>query len=460
MDTTDFIAKARLLHGDRYDYTQTVYSGSHSRLIISCKEHGDFYQLACNHSAGMGCLKCAKASAGNRRRLTQEEFLIKANKAHNNSYEYSLTKYKDAKTKIEIICKLHGKFNILPSNHLSGSGCQICGRIISNNNQKISTSQFIKKAKNIHGLKYNYDKVSYINNKINVTINCKIHGDFLQTPLNHIKCQGCPQCGILVAAAKHVKPINDFVEKAKTVHGDKYDYSNAKHFGNRNIKVFIECLKCNKIFEQSPANHLRGAGCPDCAIENAAKSITGREGHRASKEHFVKKAVSIHGNKYDYSKSDYKTSKVKVLIYCPEHNTDFYITPDEFYQGTTGCKRCYLTESRGERKIRLWLENNKLRYEEEKKFESCRMNKKGIMRFDFYLPEHNLLIEYDGKQHFTPSGNPAWRGNPIIRFIQTQQRDKFKNNWAKNNNYKLIRIPYTEFKNINQILNKDIIGDK
>lgn len=391
--------------------------------------------------------------------LTTEEFLIKAGKVHNNSYDYSLVKYKDTKTKIDIICKLHGKFSILPKNHLRGSGCQACGRIISNSNQKISTIQFIKNAKKIHGEKYNYDKVNYINNKTTVIIKCKIHGDFLQVPMNHINHQGCPQCGTLTAATKHVKSIDDFIEKAKIIHSNKYDYSDVKHFGNRVIKVSIKCLKCNKIFKQSPANHLRGAGCPYCARENCVKALTGNNCRKVSKEYFVKKSISVHGNKYDYSKSDYKTSKTKVLIYCPQHNTNFYIKPEEFYQGTTGCKGCYSTESRGERKIRLWLENNKLSYEEEKKFESCRISKNGIMRFDFYLKEYNLLIEYDGEQHFRPSRNPAWRGNPIIKFIQIQQRDKFKNNWAKNNGYDLLRIPYTEYKNIANILEEKLAGE-
>lgn len=129
------------------------------------------------------------------------------------------------------------------------------------------------------------------------------------------------------------------------------------------------------------------------------------------------------------------------LCSCGNHN---YVTQNDLVSGSVqscGCTK----KSRGERKIIQILTENNIKFEEQKTFPNGRYpNTQQLMRFDFYLPDYNILIEYDGEQHFRPVN--GWGGED--RFLQQQQRDNYKNDWCKNHNIKLIRIPYTEYNNI------------
>jgi hypothetical protein len=158
-------------------------------------------------------------------------FISKATKIHGYRYDYSNVNYINAKTKINIICKIHGEFEQTPSNHLSKYNCQKCAK-----NFKLDTLGFIKKAKEVHKALYDYSKVEYINADTKIIIICKIHGEFTQIPDFHVnrKC-GCPKC------ANNVKlELLEFIEKAKQIHKDTYNYSKVEYINNR-IPVIIIC---------------------------------------------------------------------------------------------------------------------------------------------------------------------------------------------------------------------------
>lgn len=124
------------------------------------------------------------------------KFISKAMLVHGNKYDYSNVIYQSAKTKIEISCHLHGPFYQVPNNHLSGYGCKKCGRVAASKNQKLTISDFITKATNIHSNTYDYSKSLYKNYDTKLEIVCKIHGSFWMTATNHINGkQGCPVCG-------------------------------------------------------------------------------------------------------------------------------------------------------------------------------------------------------------------------------------------------------------------------
>lgn len=169
----------------------------------------------------------------------------------------TIVKYKNTETKVTIICPVHGEFEQRPGMHLRGNGCIKCAVYFRSNNKKLTTEDFIKKAKEVHGDKYNYSKVDYRGNKIKVTIICSIHGEFEQPPSNHLQGQGCPNCGGTVKLT-----TNEFIEKARVVHGDLYDYSKVDYKTNRD-KVTIIC-PIHGGFEQKPSGHLLGSGCPKC----------------------------------------------------------------------------------------------------------------------------------------------------------------------------------------------------
>ena len=268
-------------------------------------------------------------------------FISKANKIHGDRYDYSKVNYINAKTKINIICKQHGEFSQTPSNHLSNFNCQKCA-----NNLKLNTLGFIEKATQIHKDKYDYSKVNYINADTQIIIICKIHGKFIQIPDFHInrKC-GCPKC------SNNVK-LNtlEFIEKATQIHGNKYDYSKVNYINNNTI-IILNCIKHGD-FTQQPYVHLLNHGCPSCI-----------------------------------NKTEFK----------------FFNKIQEIYPTL---KRQYKVE---------WCKN------------------KICLPFDFVIEEFKIIIEIDGPQHFTQVSN--WT-SPEIQI----EKDKYKIICANNNGFSVIRL--------------------
>ena len=228
---------------------------------------------------------------------TKEEFIVKAREVHGNKYDYSKAEYVNSKTKVCIICPTHGEFWQAPENHIiQKQGCPKC----SHRSYKLENEEFLKKAKEVHGDRYDYSKVKYVNNRTKIRIICQEHGEFCQTPYKHLIGQSCPKC-----AGKNIT-TQEIVERFKKIHGEKYDYTNVKYEGTE-TKVRIVCPTHGE-FLQTPHGHLSGQGCPYCC--NTKK---------LSKDLFIEKAKNVHGDKYDYSKVEYVNNKTKVCIVCPKH---------------------------------------------------------------------------------------------------------------------------------------------
>lgn len=230
INTKIFKKRAIEKHNDKYDYSKVEYITSRTKVIIICKEHGEFRQRASAHLLGAGCPECGLLKRAKTQALTMEQFIEKAIKVHGNRYDYSLINYTNRYNKIEIICKKHGKFNQSSGHHLSGQGCPKCGGKI-----KLNTEEFKKRAIEKHGNRYDYLKVKYINAKIKVEIICKKHGTFFQIPGNHIFGQGCPKC-----SNSYKKSTEEFIKQIKEIFADKYNYSKVK-YKNEKTKVIIIC---------------------------------------------------------------------------------------------------------------------------------------------------------------------------------------------------------------------------
>lgn len=127
----------------------------------------------------------------------------------------------------------------------------------------------------------------------------------------------------------HRKTTSQFVEEAQRVHGDKFDYSEVEYF-NTHKPVRIKCRQCGIVFMQEPSSHLAGCGCPRCSKKQTHK--------RVNQEMFIAKARVVHGDKYDYSKTDYQNMRSKVLIVCPRHG-EFWQRAQSHIQGH-GCPEC------------------------------------------------------------------------------------------------------------------------
>ena len=182
--TEEFIRRAKKVHGDKYDYSKVEYKGTHTKVCIICPIHGEFFQTPNNHLHGQGCLAC-----GGRKQLTKEEFIQKAREVHGDKYDYSKVEYVNKNTKVKIICPIHGEFFQTPNNHLQGHGCHKCVGC-----KQLTKEEFIQKAREAHGYKYDYSKVEYINAHTKVKIICPIHGEFEQEPNSHLEGKGCPNC--------------------------------------------------------------------------------------------------------------------------------------------------------------------------------------------------------------------------------------------------------------------------
>ncbi len=189
-----FIAKAREIHGNKYDYSKVEYINNHTKICIICPQHGEFWQRPNSHLDGCGCKLCGINKSASNRTLQTEEFIRKAKEIHGNKYDYSKVEYINAKNKVCIICPQHGEFWQAPFNHLNSNGCGKCGRIEYAKNHNKGVENFITDSKKVHGNKYDYSKVEYINATTKVCIICPEHGEFWQRPMEHLNGCGCPKC--------------------------------------------------------------------------------------------------------------------------------------------------------------------------------------------------------------------------------------------------------------------------
>lgn len=195
------------------------------------------------------------------------KFINKAANKHKGKYNYSLVIYIDSYTKIEIICPRHKNFFQSPHHHLSGHGCSHCMTDDNKEKFKLSRNKFIENAVIIHGDKYVYDSVIYVNNRTAVLIYCKKHGFFSQLPTHHLRKSGCPTCG-----GKEKSNTEEFIEKAKNIHGNKYIYDLVNYI-NAKTNVIITCITHGN-FKITPNDHLSGEnGCPKCYKNYSKKQI-------------------------------------------------------------------------------------------------------------------------------------------------------------------------------------------
>lgn len=377
----DFIA----IHKGFYSYEKAIYVNAKTKMIITCASHGDFKQTSNVHLRGDGCPTCGhlKTISGSVQRA-KEKFPIEATEIHNNKYGYSLVEYKNARTKVKIICPVHGAFNQSPDAHLKGKGCKKCAVIETSDSQRFTREQVINKCNSIHNSFYSYDNMEYkamtkkivitcpnhgdfsakaqahfngsgcpkcsgrgfsslewkerfndvhgdkydyslfsYNGKYKSVITCKIHGDFLQTASVHVKGHGCPNCGIEKQSEGKRKDINVLLKEFQKVHQGLYQYEDFEYTNNFS-KAKIVCAIHGR-FEQTTSNHLKGKGCAKCA------------GQGLSQTERIQKFVKAHGDKYDYSKC-YFDGIEKIAVICPEHG-EFLIQPSSHLSGV-GCSSC------------------------------------------------------------------------------------------------------------------------
>lgn len=290
--------------------------------------------------------------------------------------------------------------------------------------KRSTTEDFIRKAQLVHGDRYDYSRINYQTTHLPVEIVCKQHGTFKQSPASHLSGSNCPSCKLESNRIKGLERFSstteEFIKKSQKIHGDKFDYSKVE-YKNAHTPVKIIC-KEHGVFEQTPTSHLSGSGCRKCY------------GRRDTTESFTKKAQLVHGDRFDYSKVNYKNTLTPVEIICKRHGS-FLQKPDLHLRGK-GCQIC--RESKGELNVAKSLKNLGIKYIRYFKFDDCINSNNRILIFDFYLPDLNMCIEYDGEQHFRSIDR--WGGDETFKKIQ--QNDKIKDEYCKKKGIYMLRISY------------------
>ncbi len=247
-----FIKKSYTVHHNEYDYSLVNYINSTTKIyLIHIKCGKIFSQQPYAHLNGRGCPHCFKTKP-----LSNEEFIAKAKKIHNDQYDYSNVNYRGANVHVDLVhLKCNRSFNQIAQSHLAGHGCLYCSGKIRN-----TLSSFIEKSNKTHNEReYDYSQSVYYNAFTKVKIfhnNCQQY--FFQTPTNHMSGQGCSHC-----FGNKLKTNEEFIVDARKIHGNEYNYNLLKYKGSY-FKINIIHNKCNKTFTQTPHNHLNGDRCPHC----------------------------------------------------------------------------------------------------------------------------------------------------------------------------------------------------
>ena len=366
-------------------------------------------------------------------KITKEEFIKRAILVHGDRYDYSKAVYIGYNKKLEIVCKKHGSFWQTPYIHTyRKSNCPICA-----DNVNLTTEEFIKRAREKHGNLYDYSLAQYTNSHSCVKIVCRVHGVFSQKAYTHLQGGGCSKCN------RYIRTLEEYFKEVKKKHKNLYSYPYIeKEYKSLNSKLTILCKK-HGIFYQSAGAHLSGQRCTLCAKQ----SMSGNK-IRKHKESFIKRAREVHGDLFDYSISNYVSSRESIDIICKIHG----VFSQKAYTHLRGIGCPFCKSSKGEIRIDEFLKLKKAVYKRQYRIKECR-NKKPLP-FDFAVFEDEektklkLLIEFDGKQHYEPI--PIFGGTESL--VSQQRKDKIKTDYCLKNSIKLIRIPYTEISKVEDIL--------
>lgn len=265
------IERMRSIHADRYDYSKFVYVTLRTKGEIVCREHGSFFQTYSNHFfKRSGCPTCVhqritrqqkEAQRTPPKKLTRESALARATEAHGTKFDYNAFEFVDIKTPGKIGCPAHGSFWMSVLDHVkSKTGCPECSKEVQRERLRFSFVEAVARAKNVHGNVYEYPEQEYRNATTPMTIVCRHHGPFEQSLDSHVhQMSGCPKC---FGSAK--RTTAQFVEAARAIHGDRFDYSGVEYVNN-STRVKITC-QTHGDFWQMPRKHINvGQGCPRCA---------------------------------------------------------------------------------------------------------------------------------------------------------------------------------------------------
>lgn len=270
-DSAEILRRARAMHGERYEYLEVRCASLVDPLRIRCSEHGEFSQRAGDHIRGKGCPVCGRRKADANRTLSNDTFLARALKVHGDRYDYSDTVYRGAHQYVTIRCREHGPFRQKANNHWHGNGCPACRDTASRERHAWGPSEFLERARVAHGTRYDLSRARYVNAWTKILASCGEHGDFEQYPAHLVRGVGCPGCANDRRGDAFRMPTEQFLARARTTHGDRYDYPGVT-FANLREHIDIICRR-HGAFRQTAWAHIAGAGCPQCVSSRGERAV-------------------------------------------------------------------------------------------------------------------------------------------------------------------------------------------
>lgn len=400
-----------------YDLLPDEFS-SNDKIPVECYRHGIFRIRATQHLCTLqGCSKCGYEATGRasaaRVVVSNDEFIRRSRVKFGSKFSYAKTEYTRKEAELTVTCPAHGDVRIRACAHLwSKYGCPKCEVEVP---RAIQRNKYLEKAKEVHGDRYDYSKIvlSGFNRKVEIV--CKVHGSFYTNLFQHVRrVNGCPKC----AKDSEKLLFDEFIKKARKVHGDLYDYDKGSYV-SANFPVKVYC-RVHGWFAQRASSHLAGCGCKECLTDR----------HRRTAAEFIEAAKKVHGDKYDYSRVRYRNSKQKVELICSIHGP-FWVKPNSHVSSGSGCRLC--SESSGERAVARTLEGLGIEYVREYKI------RPHPYRYDFYIPILNVFVEYNGQQHYQPI--EMFGGQPALEVVR--KNDEIKKVLVSQVKGKLITIPFT-----------------
>ena len=404
------------------------YKGSKIKIKCKCRIDGYEWEVTPNDLLnGYGCPKC-----GGTMKLTHEEFMNRMRDI--NSDIEILGEYVNNHTKIKVRCKIDGcEWEVKPNDLLKGIGCPKCAGNIKLTHEEFM-EKFYKQNKNAENIEV---LGKYINHRTKIKCKCRIDGyEWEVTPNNLLNGKtGCPKCNGNIKLTHE-----EFMERFYIKNDNAENIEILGEYVNNRTKIKCKCKIDEYEWEAIPKNLLKGQGCPKCA-RNAKK--TTEEFKREMKK--INENIEILG--------EYINDSTKIKVRCKIDGCEWEVKPNDLLKGI-GCPKC--NESKGEKRVAKYLDNKNIEYERQYKFDNCKSKKE--LPFDFYIPSLNITIEYDGEYHYMiiNRGKSDTYERAFNRFVGTKVRDTIKTIYCKENNIKLIRIPYWDFDKIEKILEKEL----
>ena len=406
------------------------YIDSNTPILHLCKTHNIKWKVTpSNILRGQGCKECGKDKNHDKKCKNHDDY-IKELLINHPTVEI-IDKYIDSKTPVLHHCLLHDEYwNIAPSNVLHGHGCSKCRkekvRNIMVKSHKDYTKALFEKNQNVKVVG------KYIDCKTKIIHRCLIHDEYWDiTPSNALKGCGCKKCLSERISQENALTNEEYIQ---ILHKKNPTTIALEEYVNMKTQIWHQCIIHNYKWKVTPGSVLQGCGCPECKKEKISALFL------KIHEQYVEELKET--NPDIIVLDNYIDTNTPILHKCLIDNNEWYVSPCNILSGT-GCPQC--NETKGERLIRRWLKNNCIMYEFQKTFDNCKDIR--LLQFDFYLPEYNLCIEYDGKQHFEPIEH--FGGQEYFEYIR--KHDQIKNEFCKHNGISLLRIPY--FNNIEEELN-------